>query len=89
MGYTKSEQETILVFDYELNTWSVYSSVPKHIRKLGLLCELEVLESEDGRPISVKGTLNEKQVNMKKERIVSDEQKKIASERMNKMWGKN
>jgi hypothetical protein len=54
-----------------------------------LLCELEVLESEDGRPISVKGTLNEKQVNMKKERIVSDEQKKIASERMNKMWGKN
>jgi hypothetical protein len=36
---------------------------------------------EEGRPIAVKGTLTEKQVSMKIERVLSEEQKLKASER--------
>lgn len=89
MGYSKEEWETVLVFDYINSNWNVYSTVPKHIRKLQSICDLEILESEDGRPISVKGTLTEKQVSMKNQRVMSDEQKQKASERMNKRWSQN
>lgn len=85
MSYTKEERETVLVFEEETGTWSVYSTVAKHIRKLSSLCDIEILESEDGRPISVKGTLKEKQVSMKQIRVMSDEQRKKAAERMSKM----
>lgn len=84
MGYSKEEQETSMVFDYSTCEWSVYSTVPKHIRKLGSLCELTVIEAENGRPIAVKGVLSEKMVSMKKltNRIMSEEQKQIAAERL-------
>jgi hypothetical protein len=82
MGYSREEQETTLVFDNSKGQWSVYSTVPKHIRKLSKLCDLNVLETEDGRPIAVKGVLSEKQVSMKQERIMSDEQKQAAAERL-------
>jgi hypothetical protein len=75
MGYSREEQETTLVFDNSTGVWSVYSTVPKHIRKLSNLTELLVLESENDRPIAVKGVLTEKQVSMKKERVLTDEQK--------------
>lgn len=75
MGYSKSEQETSLVFDYEKNEWNVYSTVPKHIRKLMNIGEMNIIESENDRPIAIKGTLKEKQVSMKKERVLSEETK--------------
>jgi hypothetical protein len=84
MGYSKDEQETVLNFDNSTGTWSVYSTVPKHIRKLTKLTEVFVIESEDGRPIAVKGNLSEKQVNMKKERVMSEEQRKAAADRLMK-----
>lgn len=84
MAYSKEEQETTLVFDYSTGLWNVYSTVPKHIRKLSKLTELITLESEDGRPIAVKGTLTEKQVSMKQERVISDEQRQKAAERLSK-----
>lgn len=34
MAYSKSEQETVLVFDNEDRHWKAYTAVPKHIRKL-------------------------------------------------------
>ena len=34
MGYSRDEQETSLVFDNSTGDWTVYSTVPKHIRKL-------------------------------------------------------
>ncbi len=55
MAYSREEQETTMVFDNSTGQWSVYSTVPKHIRKLNNLCELKTLEEEDGRPIAVKG----------------------------------
>jgi hypothetical protein len=84
MAYSREEQETTLVFDNSTGQWSVYSTVPKHIRKLGKLTELVALETEDGRPIAVKGVLNEKQVSMKQERVMTDEQRQKAAERLAK-----
>ncbi|MFI8492204.1 hypothetical protein ACIGC1_04725 [Peribacillus butanolivorans] len=84
MGYSREEQETSLVFDNSTGKWTVYSTVPKHIRKLSNLTELIVLESEDDRPIVVRGTLTEKQVSTKKERVFTDEQRERAAERLSK-----
>jgi hypothetical protein len=84
MGYPREEQETTLVFDNSTGQWSVYSTVPKHIRKLANLCTLTILEVEEDRPIAVKGVLNEKQVSMKRERVMSEEQRQAASERLAK-----
>lgn len=85
MGYSREEQETTLVFDNSTGKWSVYSTIPKHIRKLANLTELFVIESENDRPIAVRGELNEKQVSMKKERIYTDEQRQKAAERLAKV----
>jgi hypothetical protein len=75
MAYSKDEQETVLVFDYVDNVWRVHSTVPKHIRKLLSIGEMEILEKENDRPISVKGVLSEKQVSMKKNRVITEETK--------------
>ena len=87
MGYSRDEQETSLVFDNSTGDWTVYSTVPKHIRKLSNLTELFVIESEDDRPIAVRGTLTEKQVSMKnipKKREMTEEQRQQAAERLSK-----
>ncbi|PGW64291.1 hypothetical protein COE18_06555 [Bacillus cereus] len=84
MIYSREEQETTLVFDYSTGEWNVYSTVPKHIRKLSNLCELQTLEEEDGRPTAVKGILQEKQVTMKKLRVMTEEQRQKAAERLSK-----
>jgi len=82
MGYSREEQETTLVFDNSTGKWSVYTNVPKHIRKLAKLTEILTLESENDKPIAIKCVLNEKQVSMKKERVMSEEQRAKAAERM-------
>ncbi|MCM3599376.1 hypothetical protein M3175_01430 [Robertmurraya korlensis] len=83
-SYSKEEQETTLVFDNSTGKWNVYSTVPKHIRKLSNLCELITLDNEDGRPTAVKGVLEEKQVSMKQLRIFTEEQKEQAAKRLAK-----
>jgi hypothetical protein len=75
MAYSKDEQETVLVFDYAENVWKVYSNVPKHIRKLMAIGEMDIIEQENDRPVSVKGILSVKQVSMKKPRVLSEETK--------------
>ncbi|MFJ7756300.1 hypothetical protein ACQKGI_20090 [Peribacillus muralis] len=82
MAYSREEQETSLVFDNSTGKWTVYSTVLKHIRKLANLTELFILKSEDDRPIAVRGTLTEKQVSMRNPRVMSDEQKLKATERL-------
>ncbi|PFV82347.1 hypothetical protein [Bacillus thuringiensis] len=84
MAYSREEQETTMVFDNSTGQWSVYSTVPKHIRKLTNLCELKTLEEEDGRPIAVKGILQEKQVTMKNLRVMTEVQRQKAAERLSK-----
>jgi hypothetical protein len=84
MGYPRDEQETTLVFDNEKGTWNVYSTVPKHIRKLSKITDLKVIVFENDRPIAVQGTLSEKQVAMKKETIMSEAKRQAAAERLRK-----
>ncbi|MED3036046.1 hypothetical protein CBR56_25280 [Bacillus thuringiensis] len=84
MAYPREEQETTLVFETSTGQRMVYSTVPKHIRKLSNLCELQTLEDEDGQPIAVKGVLQEKQVSMKQIRVMSEEQRQKAAERLAK-----
>lgn len=88
MGYSREEQETTLVFDNVTGFWNVYSTVPKHIRKLSQITEILTVESENGKPIAVKCTLSEKQVSMKKKRVMSEEQKQAAAKRMAKARAK-
>lgn len=76
MGYSKAEQETVLTFNNDTGEWSVYSTVPKHIRKLlSINNELLIIEKENDRPLAIQGYLTEKQVSLKKQRILSEEQK--------------
>lgn len=82
MAYQKEEQETVLVFDYSTGEWTAYSTVPKHIRKLMNIGEMNIIESEDDHPIAVQGKLSEKQVSMKKLREYTDEQRQKVAERM-------
>ncbi|MBS4171927.1 hypothetical protein [Bacillus sp. FJAT-49736] len=74
MAYAKSEQETVLVFDYDQNVWRAYSTIPKHIRKLLSIADMEIIETEDDRPIAIKGILTDKQVSMKKPRVYTEKQ---------------
>jgi nitrogenase subunit NifH len=32
--YDKEEQETVIVFEPDINQWDIYTTVPKHIRRL-------------------------------------------------------
>ncbi|MEX0417739.1 hypothetical protein [Bacillus sp. C30] len=88
MAYPREEQETTLVFDNSTKEWMVYSTVPKHIQKLSNLCELQTLEEDDGQVIAVKGVLQEKQVGMKQVRVMSEEQRQKAVERLAKVRDK-
>ena len=86
MAYSKAEQETVLVFEAETNAWSAYSTVPKHIRKLQSLTDVEVIEiDEHGNPAAAKATLTAKQVSMKKERVMSEEHRAEMSARMKRL----
>lgn len=84
MGFSREEQETTMVFDSSIGKWNVYSTVPKHIRKLAKLTAIRTLESEEGRPIAIKCELEEKMVSMKKLRVMSDEQKQKNAEILSK-----
>ena len=85
MGYSRDEQETVLV--YSDGKWNVYSTVPKHIRKFLEIAEMEVLEYEDDRPIAIKGKLSERNISIKKERNLSKEQRRKIAERL--LQGRN
>ncbi|PGZ96965.1 hypothetical protein COE51_16485 [Bacillus pseudomycoides] len=89
MVFSREEQETVLVFNNAEGTWDAYSCVPKHIRKLlEIADDVKIIEQEDDRPTAIRCTLTEKQVSMKKERIMSEEAKEKLSERMKKLHKK-
>jgi hypothetical protein len=84
MSRMKEEMETVLVYNYADNTWDCYSNVPKHIRKLQSVGEMRILESEDDRPVAVRGALSEKQVSIKNVRVMTEEQKQKIADRFAK-----
>lgn len=83
MAYSREEQETTLVYDALSDAWHVYSTVPKHMRKLTEIGDVYAAEHDAaGNIIAVQGSLNPKQVSMKKERVLTEEQRQALSERM-------
>lgn len=40
-GYSSEEKETTMSFDYISGNWYVYSTVPRHIKKILAVCENE------------------------------------------------
>jgi hypothetical protein len=46
------------------------------------IAEMEVLEYEDDRPIAIKGKLSERNISIKKERNLSEEQRRKIAERL-------
>ena len=83
--YKIEEQETVLVYSQLERTWNVYSTTPKHIRRLMELADMKVLERDGDRPIAVQGTLTEKHIAIRKLREeMTEEQKLAAAERMRK-----
>lgn len=34
MSFTKEEKETVINFDYEQGTWSIYTNVPHHMTEI-------------------------------------------------------
>jgi hypothetical protein len=89
MAYTRDEQETSILCDGNPNApWSVYSCVPKHVRKLKELAKQWGVEYTEGKDGSITVNLPMKAVAFRKPstRKVSDEQKAAAAERFKKMW---
>lgn len=86
MAYSKSEQETVLVFDNEDRHWKVYTAVPKHIRKLMEFGkQIKVLETDEkGTPTAIQCILSEKNVSLRKERVLTKEQRQEIAERFRK-----
>ena len=84
MAYSREEQETTLVYDALTDAWHVYSTVPKHMRKLMEIGDDVHAAEHDaaGNIIAVQGSLTTKQVSMKKERVLTEEQRQALSERM-------
>ncbi|RSL28890.1 hypothetical protein D7Z54_34095 [Salibacterium salarium] len=86
MAYPREEQETVLVYDKVNDEWDAYSTVPKHIRKFQSIAgDFDFLE-RDARdnPERARCRLSPKQVSLRKERQMTDEQRQALSERMRK-----
>lgn len=82
-GVPRSEQETVLIFNAETKRWTMHSTYPPHMRKWGDLIEAPASVSEDGAEVSVEGDMVEGlSVSLRKKRVMSEEQRQLASERL-------
>lgn len=87
MNITRLEQETIVNFNAAEDTASVYTADPVYMLKLDKLCEREpasyklVKQDKDGKWYEMPKRL----VRFATTRIMTDEQKEAAAERMRKM----
>jgi hypothetical protein len=87
MNITRLEQETIVNFNAAEDIASIYTADPVYMRKLDKLCEREpmsyklVKQDKDGKWYEMPKRL----VRFATTRIMTDEQKEAAAERMRKM----
>lgn len=85
-GVPRTEQETVLVFNAETKRWTMHSTYPPHMRKWGDLIEDPASVSEDGAEVSVEGEMVEGlSVSLRKKRVMSEEQRQLAGERLAKL----
>lgn len=79
---SRSEAETILSYDYELDQWHYYSDVPKHNRKWDKVVVPTRRVVEDNGTISLlEGTIDGS-VSVRKRRELTDEQRQAVADRL-------
>lgn len=82
MTTPRSEQETILSYDRELDQWHYYSDIPKHNRKWrDLVSETHTETSENGDITFLEGTINGS-VSIRKHTVMSEETRAKAAARL-------
>lgn len=88
---TRKEQETILNYDNFDHRWSVYSDVPKHIRKLKDLLTDDHIEgvNTQGVVTMIKGKLKDDAfISMQKKHALSPTDREKAIKRLSQYWRK-
>ena len=91
------EQETVCVYDYELDSWSLYTCVRKHITRLTKIFSEDeidrVFKDDSGRIVAIQiDDVDPSQVsfrNKSKKKNLSDEEKREIAERMKKAREQN
>lgn len=82
MTTPRSEQETIISYDRELDQWHYYSDIPKHNRKWrDLVSETHTETNENGDITVLKGTINGS-VSIRKHTVMSEETRAKAAARL-------
>ncbi|AKU35051.1 hypothetical protein AKG30_08770 [Lacticaseibacillus paracasei] len=82
MTTPRSEQETILSYDRELDQWHYYSDIPKHNRKWrDLVSKTHTETSENGDITVLEGTINGS-VSIRKHTVMSEETRAKAAARL-------
>lgn len=77
----RSEAETILSYDYELDQWHYYSDVPKHNRKWDKAVVSTRRVVEDNGTISLLEGIVDGNVSVRKRRELTDEQRQAVADR--------
>lgn len=80
----RSEQETIITYDYSRNQWHLSTDVAKHIRKWIDLVINPKVTVEGGEVIYLEGWLNAT-VSVQKKRKLTEEQRLALSQRMRRL----
>jgi len=75
MGYSRDEQETVLVRTADSEYYEVYSTIPSDIRWFLEHGDVEIVEEDNGRPIAVRGKVHKKQISFRKLKTLSEEHK--------------
>ena len=82
MATPRSEQETIISYDRELDQWHYYSDVPKHNRKWADLVDNRTQYVEENGTIEIlEGTI-QGSVSIRKRTVMSEEMKAKAVARL-------
>lgn len=86
----REEQETIANYEYETDTWNIYTCVQKHITKLFKIFDesdcSKIWRNEDGRilAIEIEGASHEQVSfrNKSKKKELTEEERKAIAERL-------
>lgn len=83
MGYKLSDQETVFNYMHDTGEWRIYTNVRKHITKYLPLVKKPVKESENGRVISLEGTLPNVTISAYRKREIDAKTRELMGERLN------
>jgi len=86
----RTEQETIILYDVELDQWEVYSNYPPHIRKYR--DKLDPIHREEFYPDDsekmIDGVIHGS-VSVRGKRKITDKQREAMAERMKELHAQN